>query len=294
MREIEFRGKQTLTGEWIYGSLLQYKGLNYKIQSFIMPDGIYGVTIEVDAATIGQYIGLKDKNGVKIFEGDIVTFNDYQGYVKYFDSSFEVMSDGTKFYDMMGPKFSWHKLEVIGNVHNNKEMKVENEITDKRLETAIKKQLRIVDSEPITKADMFRLTKLNVPWRDIKSLKGLEYAVNLKYLNLWGNKITDISPLADLKNLKNLNLRDNKIIDILPLAGLVNLTGLDLSSNNIVDISLLASLKNLKDLYLSGNNITDISSLASLVNLKSLSLWGNKIIDVSSLAGLKNLKIHSL
>ena len=76
----------------------------------------------------------------------------------------------------------------------------------------------------------------------------------------------------------------NRISDISPLANLTNLTILYLDNNKISDITHLANLTDLKDLHLNINNIEDITPLANLTNLTRLYLHGNKIIDISPLS----------
>ena len=160
---------------------------------------------------------------------------------------------------------------------------------DPNLRQAVREEFDIPDEIPIHPGDMARLTHLRTE-RDIQSLKGLERAINLEFLQISRCEVSDLTPLAGLENLQVLKLNKNRITDIASLSGLVNLQHLALQNNQISDISPLLRLGNLQNLRVEGNQIADISPLAGLVNLQELGVGHNQVVDVSPLAGLIGLR----
>jgi internalin A len=159
---------------------------------------------------------------------------------------------------------------------------------DANLKAAVERKLNITDPTP---TDMLALTEFVVEEKNITDLSGIEYAINLQYLDLNNNEISNISGLSMLTNLTELDLGYNKIVDINPLSNLANLTKLRISENWIADITVLSNLTNLTQLWLNDNRIRDISSIATLTNLTELWLQKNSINDISALAGLTNLTV---
>ncbi|MEC0125909.1 stalk domain-containing protein [Paenibacillus pabuli] len=155
---------------------------------------------------------------------------------------------------------------------------------DLNLEQAIKSLLNKNDDESLTKEDLESLTDVNLSGKGIKSLQGLEYAVNVTKLSLSGNQIADISPLSDAVNLTTLDLSGNQIVDIKPLRKLTKMTDLSLASNQINDLLPLARLVNLSTLSISSNKITVLKPLAGLVKLRSLEAANNNIKDLAPLS----------
>lgn len=131
MREILFRGKMIANGKWSEGNLLVTKQ-----GCCITPDatvlGSYGA---VDPETIGQYTGYKDKNGKKIFEGDIVAFNYVAGdftncncEILWFKNKWVVRERNHYLIDDLD-LFFCRRSTVIGNIYDNLEL-LKNEVTD--------------------------------------------------------------------------------------------------------------------------------------------------------------------
>jgi uncharacterized phage protein (TIGR01671 family) len=135
-REIIFRGQRIDTGEWVQGWLIQHE--NKKIY-IIWYDSLRfrWIKSEVNPITLGQYIGINDKNGKMIFEGDILldyeidleSQQDISGYEPVvwdsascsfvIDVSFK--KDGSCFENLV-EYFGIDNLEVVGNIYNNPEL----------------------------------------------------------------------------------------------------------------------------------------------------------------------------
>lgn len=126
MREILFRGKHSEKSMWDYGDLYIDHGKVY-IGS---RDTMHGVRVygEVIPETVGQYTGLTDKNGTKIFEGDIVKLRllaakmEWKGVCEYRNGAFGLA------WQYAGQRYSTFagtcnaEYEVLGNIHDNPEL----------------------------------------------------------------------------------------------------------------------------------------------------------------------------
>lgn len=135
------------------------------------------------------------------------------------------------------------------------------DIPDVNLKKVINNYLAKEEKENITVADMKGLTSLFAYESNIESIEGIEYASNLDYINLRGNKINDLNPLSKVafNKLKYLYLNDNRISDLSLLEGVTfeALDILDLRGNQISDLSPLKNfeISNEGTIYLSNQKI---------------------------------------
>ncbi|EDN8478171.1 LPXTG cell wall anchor domain-containing protein, partial [Listeria monocytogenes] len=113
----------------------------------------------------------------------------------------------------------------------------------------------------------------------------------LNSLKIGNNKITDLSPLANLSQLTWLEIGTNQISDINAVKDLTKLKMLNVGSNQISDISVLNNLSQLNSLFLNNNQLgnEDMEVIGGLTNLTTLFLSQNHITDIRPLASLSKM-----
>ena len=149
MREILFRGKRKDNGYWIYGNFNFYPDINRtfirKNNKELLPSFQTSLEDEVISKTVGQYTGLADKNGTKIFEGDVIKSDNgrisaisvvlygkfepkhfYDLIERYVrprptEKLYGLFAKSTEGEEMLLSECS-HLIEVIGNIHDNPEL----------------------------------------------------------------------------------------------------------------------------------------------------------------------------
>lgn len=132
MREILFRGKavnrdngyrrtEYKNGDWVYGLLTRPYDERFEELPAEMTNTLGISGIEVDHESVGQYIGLLDKNGTKIFEGDIVRDAETSDVGKIFFDTYTAMFV-IGFETTIADFNASYSLEVIGNIYDNSEL----------------------------------------------------------------------------------------------------------------------------------------------------------------------------
>ncbi|WP_197218024.1 leucine-rich repeat domain-containing protein [Cytobacillus firmus] len=177
----------------------------------------------------------------KTFDGGV-----YEYYLSGLDASaaYEVKVEALKGGKVLASQV--HSFTTLSAPQGEK-----TAIADENLLLAIREELGL--ERELYKSDLERLRSLAAPNMNIESLEGLEDAVNLDHLVIYGNQIQDLTPLAGLKKLIILDIGDNPITEASALTNLLNVANLDLSYTDINDFTFLKDLAKLQVVYLYGN-----------------------------------------
>ena len=133
IREVIFRGKRTDNGKWVKGYLYITHIGSHEIGSYDAEINIERLTFDVIPETVGQYTGLTDKNGVRIFEGDICRFKRFNdihvGEIVFNVTTASFVMRYQSIVGAYGEKATQKMLlsvcddiEVIGNIHDDPEL----------------------------------------------------------------------------------------------------------------------------------------------------------------------------
>ena len=124
---IKFRGKSKMTGEWLYGDLEYNRKKDIAIIHSYDDEGGYIGQQEVDKETVGQFIGMTDKNENEIYDGDIIKTDDGLDISGYYKVSYDIDTTG---FICVGKDVHCHPgiieefsdIVVVGNIYDNKEL----------------------------------------------------------------------------------------------------------------------------------------------------------------------------
>lgn len=116
-REILFRGKQLNTGEWFFGNLFD-KDKSGRTHISTISRGC----LNIDPETVGQFTGMTDKKGKKLFEGDVYSMGEKNIlYVVIFDKS-QFIGKQVGNRSLAGLEYWKSDIEIVGNVYDNPEL----------------------------------------------------------------------------------------------------------------------------------------------------------------------------
>ena len=247
---------------------------NFNINNSIVKDRLGKVVISSKPNNaIGFYdLKIKDENGNIIDWDYTISVEEYHSYN---ESAFmDIHIPDARFYEALKCNYSGY-IKKYSDYNQN-----------------------LIILKNIATLDLGSDMKLN--WKEqinegfgITDLTGIENFVNLQYLNLSKNPISDFMPLKDLTNLKKIYLDyygEEPIQNVEVIGNLNNLESLVLMAENISNMEFLSGLTNLQELCLDYNPISDLSFLSGLTNLKKLSINSCHVGNIDIIANLTKLE----
>jgi len=157
---------------------------------------------------------------------------------------------------------------------------------------AIKEALEYLYGPNAGQEEALKVRYLNLDGKNISDISDLAYFKNLETLSLSSNGISDLSPLRDLNKLNELWIPNNQVTDLGPLQNLSSLVKLNASNNPLNGLEALRDLGNIEVLFLTNSNISQVAPLSNLSNLSTLVLNENTVVDLENLRGLAITNFH--
>lgn len=157
---------------------------------------------------------------------------------------------------------------------------------DSALESVVRAIVQRPDGD-LMPTDLLEVTEIDAAHRGIRSLEGIQYCVSLHRLNLPGNAVIDLGPLAVLVQLSELDVSGNRLSDVGPLADLTSMMNLNVSGNTISALGALQRMEMLNFLWLDRNRITDLAPVAGCWRLNHLFVSDNQVSDLGPLATME-------
>jgi len=183
-----------------------------------------------------------------------------------------------------------HKNETITFAEANMYNAVVENLTGKIVEKNDSRH-----SVTISKTNLQNVTYLDLSDKNIVNISGIEKFTNLKELNLFKNKITDVTPLNNNATIEKLSLNSNELDneELNKIATMSNLKILAISNmKNITNIAPIFNMTQLQELYAYSNSITDITGIENLTNLQKLDLRWNSILQFPTINGIPDENLN--
>ncbi len=121
MRELLFRGKEAESGDWYYGDIFHS---SVDVDTVRIHDYINRANVKIIPETLGQFAGLTDKYGTKIFEGDILRngYDNFTAIISCLNSTNEMVAEVINGGIMDLSSLQSHRIEIIGNIYDDPEL----------------------------------------------------------------------------------------------------------------------------------------------------------------------------
>ncbi|WDF70327.1 hypothetical protein PQ465_08090 [Sphingobacterium oryzagri] len=191
---------------------------------------------------------------------------------------------------------------TIYSCNRNNEINIEEEVVvdennlrvrfdDANIETFIKEELNIAVNDSITRGKLKELTDFNIRgiFSDVVSLRGLEYATELTYIDFGNTQVQDLTPLRNLEKVTYLRMNNTPVVDLSPISNYTTLTYFNANqAGGITNISALSNNLNIEQIIIRGNPIGD-GMMTTIARFEKLSRLNARVTGITNIRVLGEL-----